>query len=151
MAAEARRSSIDVKVGLFVGEGTPSYIRMDNVSDIPDLQATPEQLEVTAIGDIARKYINGLLETDELEFTCFYEKKAFEDVKDGGAGAIAVQIGKRGKDGVTEEITAIIKGQLSASISGFGVGDVINYTLRVAVEEFAWAEEAVTIAEPSAE
>lgn len=135
MAAEARKSSIDVKVFLQLGEES-AWTELDNVSDIPDLGAAPEQIEVTAIGDKARKYINGILETDELEFTCFYEADKFEAVREAKAGQIGVKIGDK---------DIVVKGQISASLSGFGVGDAISYTLRVAVEEISFTE-TITVA-----
>lgn len=135
MAAEARKSSIDVKVFLQLGEES-TWAELDNVSDIPDLGAAPEQIEVTAIGDKARKYINGILETDELEFTCFYEADKFEAVREAKAGKIGVKIGDK---------DIVVKGQISASLSGFGVGDAISYTLRVTVEEISFTE-TITVA-----
>lgn len=139
MPATERKSSINVEVFLGkLGEDGESITweptPLDNVSDIPDLGGNPEQIEVTAIGDKFRRYIDGILEVDELEFTCFYEAAAFKKAQDLGAGAVKVEI-----DGKT---TAIIKGQISAAISGFGVGDAINYTMKVVVEDIE-----VTVAE----
>ena len=135
MAHTNRRSSIDVKVSLKM-TGDTEFKPLDNVSDIPDLGAAPEQIEVTAIGDKARKYINGILETDELEFTCFYEADKFEAVREGGAGKIGVKIGDK---------DIVVKGNITASLSGFGVGDAISYTLRVSVEEISF-KETITVA-----
>ena len=133
MPAANRKSSVDVKVflGTVTGEGkesVPSFgdKALDNVSDIPDLGAAPEQIEVTAIGDQARKYIAGILETDELEFTCFYEKDAFETARNAGRAAIKVAI---------DTYEVIIIGEVSATLSGFGVGDAISYTMKVQVED----------------
>ena len=135
MPALQRKSSIDVKVFLQLGEAQ-GWTELDNVSDIPDLGAAPEQIEVTAIGDTSRKYINGILETDELEFTCFYEADKFEAVREGGAGKIGVKIGEK---------DIVVKGNITASLSGFGVGDAISYTLRVSVEEISFTE-TITVA-----
>ena len=133
MPASNRKSSIDVKVflGTVTGEGdalntTFGSEALDNVSDIPDLGAAPEQIEVTAIGDTARKYIAGILETDELEFTCFYEQEAFETARNAGRAAIKVDI---------KGYEVIIIGEVSATLSGFGVGDAISYTMKVQVED----------------
>ena len=135
MPAANRKSSTDVKVFLKLGEES-TWTELENVSDIPDLGAAPEQIEVTAIGDKARKYINGILETDELEFTCFYEADKFEAVREGGAGKIGVKIGDK---------DIVVKGNITASLSGFGVGDAISYTLRVSVEEISF-KETITVA-----
>ena len=130
MAHTDRKSSIDVKVYLQLGEAS-AWTLLDNVSDIPDLGGAPEQIEVTAMGDKARKYINGILETDQLEFTCFYEAEKFEAVREGGAGKVGIKIGEK---------DVVVSGNISASISGFGVGDAISYVLRVSVDEISFTE-----------
>ena len=122
MAADARKSSIDVKVKL-------NGAVLDNVSDIPDLGGTRENIEVTAIGDGTRKYIAGIKEeASELEFTCWYEKKAFEDVKaleaKGEKAKVTIEIG---------DLPVDIEGFVSAALAGFGVGDALTYTMRVNV------------------
>lgn len=131
--AANRRSSIAVKVEYKIG-AAESLTELTNVSDIPDLGGAPEQIDVTAIGDLRRKFINGIIEQDELEFTCFYEEDAFKEAAKGGQGEVVVTIYSDNKK-ETEELKVTIKGQISASLAGFGVGDAINYTMRVAVEE----------------
>ena len=128
MAAEARKSSIDVKVFLNGKE-------LDNVSDIPDLGGTRENIEVTAIGDDTRKYIAGIKEeASELEFTCWYEEEAFNTVKGGLEDAtVKIEIG-----GLPVEI----KGFVSAALAGFGVGDALTYTMRVNVSSITIGEAA---------
>lgn len=140
MAAKDRRSSIAVKVEYKLGaEG--ELKELTNVSDIPDLGGTPEQIDVTAIGDLRRKFINGIIEQDELEFTCFYEKAAFDAVREGGAGEVVITI-YSDSDKETAELVVTVKGEISASLAGFGVGDAINYTMRVAVEDIKFGGAA---------
>lgn len=138
-----RKSSIDVIVSLKMGEAA-GFTQLDNVSDIPDLGGTRENIEVTAIGDDVRKYIAGIREdASELEFTCFYERALFKAVEAGGAGELKIEIGEvtRGKDDqgnetrsiAKPEATIIAKGEVSASLAGFGVGDALTYTLKMNV------------------
>ena len=139
MAAADRRSSIAVKVEYKLGEG--QLTELTNVSDIPDLGGAPEQIDVTAIGDLRRKFINGIIEQDELEFTCFYEKTAFNAVREGGEGEVVITIYSDSTK-ETEELKVTVKGEISASLAGFGVGDAINYTMRVAVEDITFGGAA---------
>lgn len=138
--AANRRSSIAVKVEYKLGAEGP-LTELTNVSDIPDLGGSPEQIDVTAIGDLRRKFINGIIEQDELEFTCFYEKEAFNAVREGGAGEVVITI-YSDSDKKTEELKVTVKGEISASLAGFGVGDAINYTMRVAVEDITFGGAA---------
>ena len=142
--AKNRRSSINAKV--FIGKADTAapqdatkgseWSELTNVSDIPDLGGNPEQIDVTAIGDRFRKYIDGILEVDELEFTCFYEADAFEAVKEFGEGHIIVSLYTGHRDETqTHEVSVALSGKISAAITGFGVGDAINYTMKIAVTE----------------
>ena len=159
MAVQDRRSSIAVKVEAQLktassvkAEGTVDFsaklVELDNVSDIPDLGGTPEQLDVTPIGADRRKFINGIIEQDELEFTCFFEANVYNGLIDGGLGLIKITIYPSHADkeaGTNAEMEIWIKGNISVGISGFGVGDALNYTMRVAVEELEF-DEALTLA-----
>ena len=129
MPAANRQSSIGVTIK--VGES----ITLDNVSDIPDLGATPEQIDVTAIGDDTRKYIDGIKDPGELEFTCFYEKEMYKKLNElVGEQNIVVTF--------KDSSTITIKGTVSVAIAWFGVGDAVTFTLKVAVSEIKWAEGA---------
>ena len=163
MAVQARRSSVAVKIDVQLKEKSSvtgatdfsSFKTLDNVSDIPDLGGAPEQIDVTAVGDERRKFINGIIEQDELEFTCFYEEKTFDGLREGGLGLIrvAVYASNEAKEADDEgsvagaEMVIWIKGNISVAIAGFGVGDALNYTMRVAVEELEIdPEEDLTLA-----
>ena len=144
MAEQARRSSVSVRVeyGTYTesSDGKKTYAKvkdLKNVSDIPDLGGTPEQIDVTAIGDDRRKFIAGIIEQDELEFTCFYEKEIFKELQalgpiDNGGHAVKISI-LGDEDKVEVDVT--VYGTISVALAGFGVGDAINYTMRVAVAD----------------
>lgn len=124
MPAANRQSSIGVTIK--IGDLT-----LDNVSDIPDLGASPEQIDVTAIGDDTRKYIAGIKDPGELEFTCFYEKEIYQQLNEmEGEQDIVVTF----KDGST----VTIKGSVSVALAGFGVGDAVTFTMSLAISSIEW-------------
>ena len=131
MPAVNRQSSIGVTIK--IGEN----ITLDNVSDIPDLGASPEQIDVTAIGDDTRKYIAGISDPGELEFTCFYEKEIYgqlDALKNQGEQDIVVTF----KDGSS----VTIKGTVAVALAGFGVGDAVTFTMSLAISEIKWSAGA---------
>ena len=157
MAVQDRRSSIGVKVqyGTYTvaaesGEKTPALVdkALDNVSDIPDLGGAPEQIDVTAIGDDRRKFIAGIIEQDELEFTCWYEKEIFNTLKDlakpaNGGHMLKITIFHKDASGKeVAEVEVNVYGTISVSLAGFGVGDAITYTMRMSVEDLKISKPA---------
>ena len=46
---------------------------ISGVTDIPELAVAPEKLEVTTLKDTSKKYITGLKDYGDLEFTLLYE------------------------------------------------------------------------------
>lgn len=50
-----------------------SYTEIDNVREVPDLGATPDQIDVTCLRDANMKSIPGLVDFGSLEFTLLYD------------------------------------------------------------------------------
>ena len=122
-------------IGVVITVGTD--ITLNNVSDIPDLIAAPEKIEVTAVGDDTKKYTNGLKDPGDLEFTLWYDKAVYAKLKDlEGAGTQKVTI--KLSDGSYVEID----GDISVGFSGFGAGDAIQFTMGIAASRVEWFEEA---------
>ena len=46
------------------------------VTDIPALGATPEKIDVTTLADSERKYIPGIKDYGDLEFSVLYDPKS---------------------------------------------------------------------------
>lgn len=51
--------------------GTPTQVT--DLQEIPDIGATPEQVEVTTLEDSSKRYIAGLKDYGELSFTFLYD------------------------------------------------------------------------------
>ena len=103
-----------------------SIIVLNNVSDIPDLLAAEESIDVTAMGNAEHKYIKGLRDNGELEFTLWYDEASFDKLHAlPRKQEVAVQIRFRDGSGVD------VFGYLSMSIAGFGVGDAVSCTMTI--------------------
>ena len=55
-----------------------TFVELPDLMDIPDMGAAPEKVEVTTLSDGARRYIAGIKDYGDLEFTFLY---------DGGVGS----------------------------------------------------------------
>src|SRR5574344_2090437 len=117
---------------------TPTYEKLIDIKDFPDLGGSPELLETTTLSDRMQTYIPGIQSLDALEFTANYTKadyttlKALENVENkyavwfGGteSGDIVTPTGSEGKFTFT--------GALSVYASGGGVNEVVGMTITIA-------------------
>ena len=109
---------------------------VSGLTDIPDMGATPEKLDVTTLADDVRQYINGVKDFGDLEFTFIYESGA-----DGNyAKLAALEAGAENKAGATECVvtfpdnsTFSFEGEISLRILGVGVNAVITFAISVAL------------------
>lgn len=130
-----------INVGVKVGDITPA------ISDVPDLGASPEQIDVTAIGEDERKYIQGIEDPGEIEFTCFYEKDVFDALRalSGSVNTVITFYNKPVSDSDKKSTaTVTIVGEVSVVLNGFGVGDAVNFTLSIAPTSITWKKESTT-------
>lgn len=118
--------NIELKVG---PEGSEQKI--NGLTDIPDMGATPEKLDVTTLSDPSRKYIEGIKDYGDLEFTFIYESG-----ENGNYAQLAKLEGEQScivtfPDGST----FTFKGEISLRIVGVGVNAVITFVMAVALSE----------------
>lgn len=59
----------------YKSEGT-TYTKIDNLQTCPDLGGTAEKVEVTTLEDSNKKYINGVKDFGDLEFTFLYDNSS---------------------------------------------------------------------------
>jgi hypothetical protein len=116
----------------------PSYEKLIDIKDFPDLGGSPEMLETTTLSDKMQTYIPGIQSLDALEFTANYTKEDFTKLKalEGVEHEFAVWFGG------TEEANVLtptgtdgkfqFKGQLSAFPVGGGVNEVVDMTVTIA-------------------
>ena len=120
------------------------------VTDIPALGASPEKIDVTTLADESRKYINGIKDYGDLEFSCIFEEKAPADSleKYGDAApllyadlrayevanaehTIKVVVPASEKGG--EDLEIEFKGRIAVAMAEFAVNAAITFTLSVAL------------------
>ena len=119
----AKHSSIGIQ--LDVGE----VKNVTGLTDIPDMGATPEKLDVTTLADDVRQYINGVKDFGDLEFTFIYESGA-----EGNYAKLAALEGDQDcvvtfPDGAKFSFS----GEISLRILGVGVNAVITFAMSVAL------------------
>jgi hypothetical protein len=127
----AKHSSIGIEL-------TVGGQKINGLTDIPDMGATPEKLDVTTLADEVRKYISGVKDFGDLEFTFIYES--------GADGNYAVLNGiaeeadnKEGKTACSvafpDGASFAFEGEISLRIVGVGVNAVITFVMSVALSK----------------
>ena len=106
--------------------------KISGLTDIPDMGATPEKLDVTTLSDDVRKYINGVKDFGDLEFNFIYESGP-----DGNYAQLAALEGKGVQECVVtfpDNATFSFEGDISVRILGVGVNAVITFAMSVALQ-----------------
>ena len=118
----AKHSSIGIKL-------TVDSKEIKGLTDIPDMGAPPEKLDVTTLADEYRQYINGVKDFGDLEFNFIYESGA-----DGNYAKL------NALDGDQEWVVTFpdgskftFTGEVSLRILGVGVNAVITFAMSVAL------------------
>ena len=106
-----------------------SVKNVSGLTDIPDMGATPEKIDVTTLADDCRQYINGIKDFGDLEFTFIYESG-----EDGNYAKLAALEGEQKcivsfPDGTQ----FMFYGEISLKIVGVGVNAAITFTMSVAL------------------
>ena len=99
-----------------------------NVQEVPDLGGSVDKVEVTTLADGSKKYIAGIKEYGDLEFTLLYDNtdassnyrvlKGFEDLEVADTFQVVLP------DETTFDFTASV----STTIAGAKVGDALTFT-----------------------
>ncbi len=121
----AKHSSIGIKL-------TVGGKEIKGLTDIPDMGASPEKLDVTTLADEYRQYINGVKDFGDLEFTFIYESGA-----EGNYAQLADLEGKGVQECVVtfpDNATFTFSGDISVRILGVGVNAVITFAMSVALQ-----------------
>lgn len=102
---------------------------VSGLTDIPDMGATPEKLDVTTLADASRQYIEGIKDYGDLEFTFIYESGA-----EGNYAKLAALEGNQ-ECVVTfpDGSKFSFNGEISLRIVGVGVNAVITFVMAVAL------------------
>lgn len=132
----AKHSSIGIQLDV----GTVKNI--SGLTDIPDMGATPEKLDVTTLADDVRKYINGVKDYGDLEFTFIYEsgsngnyKKLYDLIYDAQGEKLPENEAGNTECAVTfpDGSKFDFTGTIDVRIIGVGVNAVITFAMTVAL------------------
>lgn len=117
---------------------TPTWAKLVDIKDFPDLGGAPEMLETTTLSDGMQTYIPGIQSSDALEFTANYTKADFTTLKalEGTTTKFAVWFGATEEGGVLTPTGTDGKfefeGVLSVFPVGGGVNEVVDMTITIA-------------------
>ncbi len=117
---------------------TPTWAKLVDIKDFPDLGGAPEMLETTTLSDGMQTYIPGIQSSDALEFTANYTKADFTTLKalEGTTTKFAVWFGATEAGGVLTPTGTDGKfefeGVLSVFPVGGGVNEVVDMTITIA-------------------
>ena len=121
----AKHSSIGIKLSVGGKE-------ISGLTDIPDMGAAPEKLDVTTLADEYRQYINGVKDFGDLEFTFIYESG-----DDGNYAQLAALEGAGVQECIVtfpDNATFTFSGDIAVRIVGVGVNAVITFVMSVALQ-----------------
>lgn len=118
-----------ITLSYYLGTGTPTWIELTNLQEIPELGGDAEAIEITTLADAAHMYTNGILNYgDSLAFKFLYEKEQFTELQTHskeGVGELNWQV--KLPDGAT----CVFKGVPSVKLDGVGVNAALTYTLAI--------------------
>lgn len=121
-----------------VTSATPTWEKLIDIKEFPDLGGAPEMLETTTLSDSMQTYIPGIESLDSLEFTANYTLDDYKKLKDleGKTEQYAVWVGGT-VSGDTVTATGsdgkfVFSGQLSVYVNGGGVNEVVGMTITIA-------------------
>lgn len=123
----------------YADSASGSFTALNDLQSIPDLGAAPAQVEVTCLGDTARRYMNGIKDFGNLEFGFLYDKTQF-DTLNGITGNKFWKVEISALSGGASAGTFTFEGQPSVRFNGAGINEALTYTLSIALQsdiEFA--------------
>lgn len=118
---------------LKVYEGS-AYTDLFPVKSTPDLGSAPSKLETTDLSSTRKEYIQGLQDSDDLEFTCNYIKANYDKALKlvGKMGYFRLDYGEDGAEGQTW-----IKGTPYCFKTGSEADAVREFTFGITVADMS--------------
>lgn len=110
---------------------TGTYKVIPDLQEIPDLGGSTETVEVTTLADGAKRYIKGIKDFGDLEFTFLYDNSGADSSyrilrgleESGTISYFKVEL----PDGTAFAFS----GEVATTISGAGVGDALTFTATI--------------------
>lgn len=110
---------------------TTDYVALPDLQEIPDVGGEADNVEVTTLDDAAKRYVAGIKDYGNLEFTFLYDNssntssyRVLRGLED--AGTIADF-----KITLPDTTEFAFSGSVSTTIAGAGVGDALTFKAKV--------------------
>ena len=122
---------------LGTGSTEPTWTKLVDIKDFPDLYPAPEALETTTLSNKSRTYIPGIQDGDAMTFTANYTKDDFDKLvaADGLLCGYAVWFGGTEANGAVTPTGTMGKfafgGFLNPTVNGAGVNEVVEMTITI--------------------
>lgn len=120
-----------------------SYTEVPDLQEIPDLGGDVETVEVTTLADGAKRYIKGLVDYGDLEFTFLYDNSTANSSYRILRGLEEAEAVNYFKVTLPDDTEFTFSGQVSTKISGAGTNDAMQFTCAIAVNS------AITVKNPA--
>ena len=101
---------------------TPSWAKLCDIKDFPDLGSSPEAIDATTLSDAMEVFIQGIKKSGQLEFTANYDDSVYDTLA-ALTGSEDFQLWF-GTDGISGKFSWT--GTLSAYLVGAGVNAVVE-------------------------
>jgi len=101
---------------------TPSWAKLCDIKDFPDLGSSPEAIDATTLSDAMEVFIQGIKKSGQLEFTANYDDSVYDTLA-ALTGSEDFQLWF-GTDGISGKFSWT--GTLSAHLVGAGVNAVVE-------------------------
>lgn len=116
-------ASIGITLGVKKTTSGSTYTNLPNLQAVPEMGGDPEKIDVTVLSDQSKKYINGVKDNGDLQFTFLYDAdqtdssfKTLKTLQDAGkSNDYQVKF----PDGTTFEFSAMVSVKTgSAEVNG---------------------------------
>lgn len=120
------------------GSTTPTYQKLVDITEFPDIGGEPELLDTTTLSDKMRTFILGIQNNEGMAFNANYDPTDYQALKalEGVDTPYAVWFGGTESGGVVtptgSEGKFSFNGQLSVRVNGGAVNEVRGMTITIA-------------------
>ena len=111
----------------------PTYTKVCDITEFPNLGGDPELIDVTTLSDAMRHFINGVQNNEGLAFTANYEPALYSTLKGyTGEQPYAVWFGADSSGPKGDKGKFSFSGELSVYVNGAGVNAARTMTITIA-------------------
>ena len=120
--------------------GTSSFVKLVDITSVPDLGGTPETIDITTLSDKKQRNMNGIQTNSSHEFGAWYNPDVYDELQtiqeadyakttEAELDTYQVWIGENGVGGKFEW-----KGKLSVFVGGYESNAAIPMTITISDE-----------------